>query len=800
MTRSGELSLLVAVALAAGSLGPLDPAAWTILFLLSTGAWAVSAARQARDEATGGPAAPLAAWGPAVALAAVIPRLTDPMGRLALLALAVSLCRTPARRQASRFTTAALGLSLVLEMLPLAWSTEVELSRLVSSALGRVAGAPLDGGPSATGLDLLLLALLLILARRHEPGDLRARRAAACAGVWLSFVALAPRVAGWRPAWLFAPGGVLNQGREHLEAAPAALAPTVFALSWVLLAALGAACVARRTAQPPGGLPPRRLAAGRTAWVAAASAAALAVALCAAWWPGAPRPRGRVVLVNSRWIDFQAPRPGAHGIASSGMFGLLGRYLARQGHRMEVVQRPVTAAALSGASIVMVPLPDAAFDPDEKAALDRFVRRGASMLVLADHTDLLGTMEAINALTGPYGARVRFDSAYPARRGWRGCLRIRRPLRTEGDTGIGTGASVQVSGRARELVVGRHALGDAGDRSNGGAGGYLGDYAWQPGERLGDLVLASETRAGRGRVVVMGDTSSFQNVALPWCHAFVAALFDHLARRPRPWSTAASLMCGLAGAALIGVASRTRHPVAWGVAAASAVLAAGVVLAWSDGKAGPDPGTGPGPDALVVDGHLGGWTRELWRDASLGGLMANLQRAGFLPVAAPGLPAKPIDTDALVVLVAPRVVLSGAEALRLADHVERGGRVLVAAGGESASAVAPLLGMYGLTVRVLPLGPVPVRGSLSRDAQEAALHEPQFRNAHPVESAGLAPVRAWHRAFDHDVVVRARGRSGRGALIVVGDGEFLTDRVLESERTAWPGNVALLASLLSEAP
>ena len=59
MTRSGELSLLVAVALIAGGLGPLDATAWALLTALSIGFWAASALRQAR----GARARTRPAWG-----------------------------------------------------------------------------------------------------------------------------------------------------------------------------------------------------------------------------------------------------------------------------------------------------------------------------------------------------------------------------------------------------------------------------------------------------------------------------------------------------------------------------------------------------------------------------------------------------------------------------------------------------------------------------------------------------------------------------------------------------------------
>ena len=41
-------------------------------------------------------------------------------------------------------------------------------------------------------------------------------------------------------------------------------------------------------------------------------------------------------------------------------------------------------------------------------------------------------------------------------------------------------------------------------------GSFLGNYHYDEGERLGDVVLVATATHGRGRVVVWGDTSAFQ--------------------------------------------------------------------------------------------------------------------------------------------------------------------------------------------------------------------------------------------------------------------------------------------------
>ncbi len=306
---------------------------------------------------------------------------------------------------------------------------------------------------------------------------------------------------------------------------------------------------------------------------------------------------------------------------------------------------------------------------------------------------------------------------------------------------------------ARPLLVGRYALSDRGDRGNTGRGAFLGDYAYAPGERLGDLPVAAIARPGLGRVVVFGDTSSFQNVVLPFSYPFVADLFDDLARPAGAHAGSVETAAGVMAIALclLGIAGWRAAPIGLAAAVATAALATTAGCAPA-----PLQRLTPGaPVALVDAAHMNAYATALWHERSIGGLIVNLQRNGYLPlIVRRRLPAR-IDPSMLPVILAPRTPLTRREVASLAAHLESGGAALVAAGSDHRDAVGALLARYGLSIGTLPLGPVPIVADMDRASFERALRRPQFRSAWPVRSRGLVRTRALYRGFGRDIVVEA---------------------------------------------
>ncbi|HZI94020.1 MAG TPA: DUF4350 domain-containing protein, partial [Patescibacteria group bacterium] len=587
-----------------------------------------------------------------------------------------------------------------------------------------------------------------------------------------------------------------NRANEHLAPAPGAVARSMFGWSAALLGGMCLLLPAAVKTPRAAGSGAGRIR-GRIRTIAAIFLAAVTTGMMLqAGRPSGPRRPGPVVLLKSAAFDMNVPSPGRFGSAQAGMMGMLPRYLALDGHRVLVHEGEVTDEALSQAAVVIAALPASPWKPTELRALEIYVRQGGSLIVLGDHTDLLGTMGPLNALTSGWGITFQFDSAFPAAREWAGCLdAARRSWRI--NTGIGTGASLRIGAGVRPMIIGRFGLADAGNRANTGRGANLGDYAYQPGEQLGDLVLAAGRNLGRGRVVVLGDTSSFQNLVLPFSYPFIASLFDDLARPVAGFREAWSAGSGIAAAGLGVMALAGCVPAAAGLAMAVATSAL-----WAELIAGPsalDRIQGDARVALIDAGHLNSYAREFWRDDSAGGLIVNLERAGYLPL----MVDDPFDGHrlghaALPVVVGPRRPLSNSETRRLVAHIEHGGDLLVAAGADEASSVAPLLWSFGLSIGGPPLGPVPVLADMDRAAYEAGRRRPQFRRAWSVrhaEQGAPVAVRSLYSAFGFDVVVEAH-REGGGRLLLIADSDFLTDRVLESENDAWEGNVNLLSGML----
>jgi hypothetical protein len=400
----------------------------------------------------------------------------------------------------------------------------------------------------------------------------------------------------------------------------------------------------------------------RSRGVAAAYALATLALISTALSPGSPapgppkvRPAAGVVLYSAGLLDWDVPEAGRAGLLNSGMFGLFRKSLERQaehlGGAVSLVDS-VSAASLRDAGLVVFINPTRALAAAERSALSGFVRAGGGLLVLGDHTDIGGSWEPLTGVLEDTRIRFNFDSAISVRPRWRGCLEIRDHAVTAGvtrpgDMQVGIGASLDIWPPAFPIVIGRYAYGDAGDYANAGRGAYMGNGIYDAGEALGDLVLTAGEEVGRGRVLVFGDTSPFQNGA-------------RFLSRP--------LIAGAVGWV-------------WGVDAAA---------------------FRPYEDIAAIDfGHNPEASRDLFTETSLGGLANCLYRAGLTPVPSERVP---VDTAAITFIIAPTRALTDAESRRLLRYMRSGGRLVLAQGYAEPDPCAALLDTLGLAIVAVPLG------------------------------------------------------------------------------------------------
>ncbi|HZL06947.1 MAG TPA: hypothetical protein VFE45_16265, partial [Coriobacteriia bacterium] len=273
---------------------------------------------------------------------------------------------------------------------------------------------------------------------------------------------------------------------------------------------------------------------GRDLRVAVPLAAVLAVSLALVGFePPATTPDRNVLVYDSIPGESRVDVPvfGSYGLENGGMFGLLPDYLRGRGYSVRVVKE-LTRTDLAWAGVLAIFNLRSTLDGTTDRAVRDFVEGGGSLLVAGDHTGQQEIREPSNALLEPYGITLNFDSAIPVRDGWFNGVEMRpHPVMARArqpGMQVLIGASLTVLPPARTLLVGRDGYSDPGNEENV-AEGFLGNMQHDGGERFGDIPLIAESSAGAGRVLVFGDTTSFQNAALPHSYEFIDDVFAWLA-------------------------------------------------------------------------------------------------------------------------------------------------------------------------------------------------------------------------------------------------------------------------------
>lgn len=664
------------------------------------------------------------------------------------------------------------ALLLVLERHSAIASRAIDLAAAAQSALARaVSRQPLEVGPTHGGfwIAMLFAAMAIPLGRaRLTRRDAVKLALAIAVALVLTPVLLDPleRLFG------AALDATLAVPRPHrpLTIVRGQLATPLLIVPLAALSLLAAHFIRRADERESAAVSRRQ------AWVGGIGFAIVAAVLLLQ--PLGPRRAAEIVFLDDGTLDFSRPVPGRYTLTNVGMFGQLREYLDAAGYPTRVVRRPIESAPPD--SVLVVINPQHAFSSRERNAIWDHLGRGGGLLVLGDHTDIFGITAKLDDLLTPVGIRFAFDSAFPLRKHWRFCQTyashaITRGLGDQADTGIGTGASLVLRGTAaRPLVTGRYAFSDLGNRANGGNGGFLGDYRYQLGERLGDAVLVAAAAYGRGRVVVFGDTTSIQPLELPFAYPFLERTFRYLAGERFEWPFALLLVIPAAAAALAWRARSTDWLL---VAAVAIVVAEGVASALP----APEPAPLPGARTAVVDMTLSpGLPLEFFEEGAQGGLYTSLMRAGYLPVVRRPGDASPRD-PALVVYAAPARIPPAAERESFARLLDRGGTALVIGGGDRRTAANELLARCGMSIGGYPLG---------NAVAKFGTNDVRFVDAWPLAGAS---IQAWASAYGTPIVGETRRR---GRCIAIGDARLLEDASFEGEYDYNPGPVALVDALL----
>ena len=495
--------------------------------------------------------------------------------------------------------------------------------------------------------------------------------------------------------------------------------------------------------------------------------------------------RGKIVLLDKGYLDWRVAEFGRYGGRSGGMFGRLPGLLEAQGYEVAKVPGTLTGEALAGAgALVIINLMDR-LEPEEKQAVWDWVRAGGSLVVLGDHTGVMGIREPFNDLLGPVKIEFRFDSATYWGQTWRDALMILPHPITRGvavaeDIQIWIGASLALRPPARPVVAAKYGYSDIGDEQNADRS-FLGDRRHNPGEQVGDLCLVAEARDGRGRVLVFGDTSSIQGGALVTSWAFAGRMFQWLTNPPERSVAAVRLVAALVGVVglLVGFKVLRHFTISW------LILALGLIVALeATGHLGSlgGPRRIEGPKAVIDLAHGERFDQLTWYDDCLGGLELNLVRNGYTPLLMREFSASLIKDSELLVVIAPGRSFGRAEVEVLRDFAEVGGILILSTGYEEKDGSETLLGLFGVELQNVPLAhfQVEVFGEMVRFAEAWPLK---------VGAPGSIPI-GGYPGFPDPVAVFVP--MGTGGALIIGDSQFFLNANLEGRDEWYLGNIMFL--------
>lgn len=694
-----------------------------------------------------------------------------PMVRGPLYALAAAAACAPAGAAA-----ALLGASVLTTLA--AWLPGF-------AALGVAIASPVFGsaaGPTAIGLPVVAWALLFLLpCRTRLP---RMPWVVSGAALVLAVLLAQPLAQFWHDH-VGAYSGAAHAGHNH---------PIDLFARLPILVTLCGAILAAAWQRAPQAVPSPRLDRSDTTRLAVGAACGVALALLIGGWRAPGDADRRVAILNVGGIDWDRPTWESFGNYSGGMFGLLPAYLHDSGWQVDALaEEALPEFGIDGARVLVMINCHRAWSTEERGRLEGFLLDGGSLLILGDHTDVFGLMRGFNSLTMPWGIEFRYDSAYHHGNGWTddlawlpGELGAWRDPR---EAHIGIGASLAVTPPARVLLTARTAFSDHGEPENF-MGSFLGNYALDPGERVGDLALVAARSIGRGRVVVYGDTSGFQNGSLPVSFAsHVAAVLEDLAR-PRGFVLPFVLESALAWfAAALSLLVLARG----GTRASREFLVSGLSFALVGATLSTDA-SGAALEGVQLD-------RALLIDEStlpeIGHYSAEWNSPGPLGTCALRSDLRvwhqaSWDSNAVrrargIALIGPRVPLDRRQLADLDAACTDGATVLIAAAHGDEHGVAAWMAGHGVRVAPTRLGSVPPAGRESED-------EPRFLDASPLLVDAAIQSEELYRYGEHLLAVAVP--VGSGTLVVIGDTRFFSSTNVEGTWGWWGGNLRFLHDLI----
>lgn len=633
---------------------------------------------------------------------------------------------------------------LAHDSLATVWLISDSMAHLQGRIASAVAGHPLVVGATFAQLDALVLTLVFATAWLMQSKGPRLRRGALLLVtvllghlLYLIILARSPDLLDLHPLTFAG----ITLSFDALSAQLKDQIPWNLPILAAIIDAFIVVFTLRWSRIDPSPAAPRR--SFRLLPVATAALAVLLPAVCILTWRAPDLTGKTIVFYKKGFLNWMKPQWGDYGRLSQGMYGLLAnssidmddgiggtgsRFLDLYGANA-IVSPDLSDADLKKADALVMLYPDKPWQPGQLDRVKKYIDDGGTLLLFGEHTILETKNDPypdrprwpdeanarFNDLLRDSNMRVRFDAACFTIGGWlQSYESLSHPI-TNGvsddrnEFGVVIGASLNVKWPAQPLIVGRFGNGDPGDEGRP-EHALLGNEKYDPGEQLGDVVLAAEQRIGSngGRIVLFGDTSMMSNGLLHGCYDSNSRLLAYVSNRTTSpqalWRQFLSMLLVLA---LLTTVLLEPHPIR--IAACALLLAASVSLCTGlsyrhatliPGK----PVENPKQSKLVyIDtSHSEAPSLESWRDNGTMGLALCWERSGYMTLGLEELTSERLDRARVLISVAPAKPFNEDERAMIVNWVKNGGIFISTTGYDRAAGSRDLLADFGLYVDCQP--------------------------------------------------------------------------------------------------
>ena len=245
-------------------------------------------------------------------------------------------------------------------------------------------------------------------------------------------------------------------------------------------------------------------------------------------WKGALR-SGAVVIDehHSEWSWLDAPFDQSNYGNMTTYNYVAFRQFVQMHWPTRVLASALTDNDLRDCSVFIIKMPTRSYSENEIQTVLDYVRRGGSLILIGDHTNVFGTSTNLNAIASHFGILYNFDAVHDAFQHERQVLtsafgREHPAVVNTGATLMATSCSLSLAGSAIPVRVGRSVYADAGAYQNTS---FFGNSQWDADERGVAVIQAAYSEYGEGKVLALADSTIYSTFTF-----YFPGIWDQLAR------------------------------------------------------------------------------------------------------------------------------------------------------------------------------------------------------------------------------------------------------------------------------